>query len=69
MPALGRLLSRDWQEVGAFLGPSIEGFYERVPLPRLVALWEAAGLRGVQVRRMSFGAGVVMTAVRTEDAA
>ncbi len=64
MPALGRLLSRDWQEVGAFLGPSIEGFYARVPLPRLAALWEEAGLTDVCVRRMSFGAGVVMTARR-----
>jgi demethylmenaquinone methyltransferase/2-methoxy-6-polyprenyl-1,4-benzoquinol methylase len=64
MPALGRLLSRDWQEVGAFLGPSIEGFYARVPLPRLAALWEEAGLADVRVRRMSFGAGVVMTARR-----
>lgn len=64
LPALGRLLSREWQEVGRFLGPSIEGLYERVPLPRLVALWEEAGLTDVRVRRMSFGAGVVMTAVR-----
>ena len=64
LPALGRLLSRDWQEVGRFLGPSIEGFYEQVPLPRLTALWEEAGLTDVRVRRMSFGAGVVMSAVR-----
>ncbi|HEX4806951.1 MAG TPA: class I SAM-dependent methyltransferase [Conexibacter sp.] len=64
MPALGRLLSRDWQAVGAFLGPSVEGFYARFPLPALVALWERAGLTDVRVRRMSFGAGVVITAVR-----
>lgn len=64
MPALGRLLSRDWQEVGSFLGPNIEGFYERFSLPALVSLWEAAGLTDVRVRRMSFGAGVVMSAVR-----
>jgi demethylmenaquinone methyltransferase/2-methoxy-6-polyprenyl-1,4-benzoquinol methylase len=64
LPALGRLLSRDWQEVGRFLGPSIEGFYAEYPLGRLVELWEAAGLEHVRVRRMSFGAGVVMTAVR-----
>jgi demethylmenaquinone methyltransferase / 2-methoxy-6-polyprenyl-1,4-benzoquinol methylase len=64
MPALGRLLSRDWQEVGRFLGPSIERFYAEYPLGRLVELWEAAGLEHVRVRRMSFGAGVVMTAVR-----
>jgi demethylmenaquinone methyltransferase/2-methoxy-6-polyprenyl-1,4-benzoquinol methylase len=64
MPALGRLLSRDWQEVGAFLGPSIEGFYARLSLPRLAALWEEAGLTDVRVRQMSFGAGVVITARR-----
>jgi demethylmenaquinone methyltransferase/2-methoxy-6-polyprenyl-1,4-benzoquinol methylase len=64
LPAFGRLLSREWFEVGRFLGPSIEGFYARLPLPRLVALWEAAGLTDVRVRRMSFGAGVVMTARR-----
>jgi demethylmenaquinone methyltransferase/2-methoxy-6-polyprenyl-1,4-benzoquinol methylase len=64
LPALGRLLSRDWQEVGRFLGPSIEGFYRSYPLPQLVALWEAAGLADVRVHRMSFGAGVVMRAVR-----
>ncbi|HZV75805.1 MAG TPA: ubiquinone/menaquinone biosynthesis methyltransferase [Conexibacter sp.] len=67
MPALGRLLSRDWQEVGAFLGPSIEGFYARFPLTRLAALWQEAGLADVRVRRMSFGAGIVMTAVRAAD--
>lgn len=64
MPLLGRLLSRDWQEVGRFLGPSIEGFYAAYPVPRLVAVWEAAGLTDVRVRRMSFGAGVVMSGVR-----
>jgi demethylmenaquinone methyltransferase / 2-methoxy-6-polyprenyl-1,4-benzoquinol methylase len=64
LPALGRLLSRDWYEVGRFLGPSIEGFHARFPLPALVALWERAGLTDVRVRRMSFGAGVVMTAVK-----
>jgi demethylmenaquinone methyltransferase/2-methoxy-6-polyprenyl-1,4-benzoquinol methylase len=64
LPLLGRVLSRDWQAVGAFLGPSIEGFYATYPLPRLVALWEDAGLRDVRVRRMSFGAGVVTSGVR-----
>lgn len=64
LPLLGRLLSRDWYAVGRFLGPSIEDFYDRFPLPALVALWERAGLEDVRVRRMSFGAGVVMTARR-----
>jgi demethylmenaquinone methyltransferase/2-methoxy-6-polyprenyl-1,4-benzoquinol methylase len=64
LPLLGRLLSRDWYEVGRFLGPSIEGFCARVPLPALAALWAGAGLADVRVRRMSFGAGVVVTARR-----
>jgi len=65
LPLLGRLLSREWYEVGRFLGPSIEQLYARFPLPALVALWERAGLTDVRVRRMSFGAGVVMTARRS----
>ena len=68
LPLLGRLLSRDWYEVGRFLGPSIEELYARFPLPALVALWERAGLTDVRVRPMSFGAGVVMTARRAAGA-
>jgi demethylmenaquinone methyltransferase/2-methoxy-6-polyprenyl-1,4-benzoquinol methylase len=64
LPLFGRLFSRQWHEVGRFLGPSITGFYERFPLRRLIALWEAAGIRDVHVRRMSFGAGVVMWGTR-----
>ena len=30
LPALGRLASTGWYDVGRFLGPSIRGFYERV---------------------------------------
>ena len=62
LPLLGRLDSREWQEVGSFLGPSIRGFYARHPLERIVGYWQAAGLECVEVRRMSFGAGVVMSA-------
>jgi hypothetical protein len=47
-------------EVGRFLGPSIERLYAEEP--DLAGLWRAAGLRDVQVRRMSFGAGLVMHA-------
>jgi len=62
LPTLGRLSSREWAHVGAFLGPSIRGFYARHPLERIVGYWEAAGLCDVQVRRMSLGGGVVMWA-------
>jgi demethylmenaquinone methyltransferase / 2-methoxy-6-polyprenyl-1,4-benzoquinol methylase len=60
LPALGRLVSRGWYEAGRFLGPSIEGFYRALPLPRQLELWEAAGIGGVTVRRMSLGGGVVI---------
>jgi demethylmenaquinone methyltransferase/2-methoxy-6-polyprenyl-1,4-benzoquinol methylase len=60
LPVLGRLVSRGWFEAGRFLGPSIEGFYRSHPLDRQVALWEAAGIERIAVRRMSLGGGVVI---------
>jgi demethylmenaquinone methyltransferase / 2-methoxy-6-polyprenyl-1,4-benzoquinol methylase len=67
LPALGRLVSRDWYDVGRFLGPSIEAFGTAYPLVRQRELWEQAGVRSVEVRRMSFGAGVVMSGTRDGD--
>jgi demethylmenaquinone methyltransferase/2-methoxy-6-polyprenyl-1,4-benzoquinol methylase len=64
LPAAGRLVSPGWHEVGEFLGPSIRGFYERVPVPGLLGLWRDAGLRDVQVRTMSVGGGIVVWGVR-----
>jgi demethylmenaquinone methyltransferase/2-methoxy-6-polyprenyl-1,4-benzoquinol methylase len=60
LSALGRLAGRDWYEVGRFLGPSIEGFYERWPLPEQLRLWRQAGVGAVEARRMSLGGGVVI---------
>jgi len=65
LPALGSFASREWYEVGRFLGPSIRGFYERHPLENLVAYWRQAGLERVHVRRMSFGGGIVMSATKS----
>jgi demethylmenaquinone methyltransferase/2-methoxy-6-polyprenyl-1,4-benzoquinol methylase len=64
LPALGLAFSRDWYEVGRFLGPSIRGFYTRHPLEAIVGYWRAAGLDEVRVRRMSLGGGVVISARR-----
>jgi demethylmenaquinone methyltransferase/2-methoxy-6-polyprenyl-1,4-benzoquinol methylase len=69
LPTLGRIASRDWAEVGRFLGPSIRGFYERHPLARIVDYWRQAGLQDVRVRRMSLGGGVVMSATKVASAA
>lgn len=65
LPVLGRLVSPDWMEVGRFLGPSIRGFYARHPVERIVEYWREAGLEDVQVRRMSLGGGIVMSATRS----
>jgi demethylmenaquinone methyltransferase/2-methoxy-6-polyprenyl-1,4-benzoquinol methylase len=69
LPLLGRAVSRDWYEVGRFLGPSIRGFYDRHPIESLVRLWHEAGIAGVAVRRMSLGGGVLMAGTRELPAA
>ena len=69
LPALGRLASGAWVEVGRFLGPSIEGFWAAHPDGALVELWRRAGIAEVRRRTMSFGAGIVMIGVRDGDGA
>jgi demethylmenaquinone methyltransferase/2-methoxy-6-polyprenyl-1,4-benzoquinol methylase len=60
LPVLGRLISRDWYEVGRFLESSISDFYRRLPLERQLELWRAAGIESVQATVMSLGGGVVI---------
>jgi demethylmenaquinone methyltransferase / 2-methoxy-6-polyprenyl-1,4-benzoquinol methylase len=60
LPVLGRLISPGWHEVGRFLGPSIQGYYERYPLGRTLELWREAGLVDVRHRRLSLGGGIVI---------
>jgi demethylmenaquinone methyltransferase / 2-methoxy-6-polyprenyl-1,4-benzoquinol methylase len=67
LPTLGRLASREWAEVGRFLGPSIRGFYARHPLESIAGYWREAGLEDVGVRPMSLGGGVVMWATRARE--
>lgn len=65
LPAVGRVISPAWFEVGRFLGPNIEEFHAREP--DLPGRWRAAGIEQVQARHMSFGAGLVMWGVRRGD--
>jgi len=65
LPLLGRLVSPAWLEVGRFLGPSIEELHTQEP--DLPALWRGAGIGEVTQRRLSFGAGLVMSGVRNGD--
>ena len=60
LPVAGRLISSGWADVGGFLGPSIEGFWRRLPLPRLLELWRDAGVADVRYRRLSVGGGIVI---------
>ena len=60
LPVGGRLVSRGWGEAGSFLGPSIRGFWERLPEPALLELWREAGIVDVQARRLSLGGGIVI---------
>jgi demethylmenaquinone methyltransferase/2-methoxy-6-polyprenyl-1,4-benzoquinol methylase len=60
LPAGGRLFSRDWRDVGAFLGPSISDFYRRWPEERLLQMWREAGFADVRSRRLSLGGAIVM---------
>ena len=69
LPALGRLVSRDWYEVGRFLGPNIDGFWERHPLTSVIEMWRAAGIDSVEARVMSVGGGVVVSGVRRDGGA
>src|SRR3989442_2824728 len=64
LPLIGRAISQRWASVGAFLSGSIEGFNAAHTQEDIERCWRAAGLRELQVSRMSFGAGVVMTAVK-----
>jgi len=61
LPSAGLAFGRDWWGVGRFLGPSIRGFHERVPLPEL---WRDAGIADVHARRLSLGGGIVVWGVR-----
>jgi demethylmenaquinone methyltransferase/2-methoxy-6-polyprenyl-1,4-benzoquinol methylase len=60
LPLAGRALRSGWQEVGGFLGGSIREFWARYPLERQLAWWHDAGIRDVEVRRLSLGGGVVI---------
>jgi demethylmenaquinone methyltransferase/2-methoxy-6-polyprenyl-1,4-benzoquinol methylase len=65
LPLAGRVLSSGWAEVGDFLGPSIRDFYGSWPEPRLLELWQAAGIAESRSQRLSLGGGIVTWGRRT----
>jgi demethylmenaquinone methyltransferase/2-methoxy-6-polyprenyl-1,4-benzoquinol methylase len=60
----GRALGSGWREVGDFLGGSIKDFSRRYPLETQRRWWDAAGLRGLEVKRLTFGSAVVIWGTR-----
>jgi demethylmenaquinone methyltransferase/2-methoxy-6-polyprenyl-1,4-benzoquinol methylase len=60
LPSAGAVVSPGWGDVGRFLGPSIRGFYERWPEPRLLDAWRDAGVADVRAKRLSVGGGLVV---------
>jgi demethylmenaquinone methyltransferase/2-methoxy-6-polyprenyl-1,4-benzoquinol methylase len=60
LPLATRCVSQAWRNVGVFLGGSISGFYRDNSLEQLGRMWNEAGIPSVQIKSMSFGAGVVM---------
>jgi demethylmenaquinone methyltransferase/2-methoxy-6-polyprenyl-1,4-benzoquinol methylase len=60
LPLAGKALGNGWQEVGGFLGGSIRDFWARYPLERQLQLWQEAGIRDVEARKLSLGGGVVL---------
>jgi demethylmenaquinone methyltransferase/2-methoxy-6-polyprenyl-1,4-benzoquinol methylase len=64
MPLVGRLVSPAWFDVGRFLGPSIEGFWQRAPLATQMAWWRDAGVGAVRWQRMSLGGAIVVWGVK-----
>jgi demethylmenaquinone methyltransferase / 2-methoxy-6-polyprenyl-1,4-benzoquinol methylase len=65
LPAAGRVVGSGWREAGSFLGPSIRGFYDRWPQPRLLEAWDAAGVGRLRTRQLSFGGGLVTWGLKT----
>ena len=66
LPAGGMAIGgRGWWRAGRFLHHSIPELYRRLPIPALLDLHRAAGLRDVRLRRLSFGGGIVIWGERT----
>jgi demethylmenaquinone methyltransferase/2-methoxy-6-polyprenyl-1,4-benzoquinol methylase len=66
LPAGGRLFSREWRDVGSFLGPSIRDFYRRWPEERFLEAWHDAGFVNVRSRRLSLGGAIITWGTKSE---
>ena len=68
LPLLTSAMSPGWRRVGAFLGPSITGFYGAHSIEDISRMWVDAGIPDVRVKKLSWGGGVVMWGAKTAGA-
>jgi len=61
LPLAGKLVSRGWQQVGSFLGPSIDDFWHRYDASTLAGIWQEAGFSEIEMKSMSLGGGFLVT--------
>lgn len=65
LPLATKLLSPGWRYVGSFLGPSISEFYQKYTIEDVCRMWLEAGISDVQVKKLTWGAGVVIWGTKT----
>jgi demethylmenaquinone methyltransferase/2-methoxy-6-polyprenyl-1,4-benzoquinol methylase len=66
-PLATRAFGSEWAHVGAFLPHSIVEWANEWPLERQVDMWQAAGIREISMRRMTFGTGVLIKGRKRGD--
>lgn len=64
MPVLGAVGSSAWVRTARFLGPSIDRFYRRHPLPVQIRWWQDAGIATVRSRTFLRGTAIVIRGVK-----
>ncbi len=66
LPALGKQLGgQAWEEVGRFLGPNIENYYNNFNLEQHLQAWKEAGFENVAYKTMSVGGGIIFWGTKT----
>lgn len=60
LPLSGRLISDGWYEVGKFLGPSIERFYDQWDVASLTDMLTTLGVTDIEHELLSLRGGLVM---------
>ena len=65
LPAAGRLMSPGWGHAMSFLRRSIPDFWREHPMWDVLDMHRAAGIEDLRIKRLAFGAGVVIWGTRS----